>query len=68
MSRGMSLLEFADLMIDEGIYQGLNLDGGGSTTMIINNKVVNSPSDNTGERAVGNCLVLIKKSIDKLNL
>ena len=61
MSRGMSLLEFADLMIDEGIYQGLNLDGGGSTTMIINNKVVNSPSDNTGERAVGNCLVLIRE-------
>ncbi len=61
MSRGMSLLEFANLMIDEGIYQGLNLDGGGSTTMIINNKVVNSPSDNTGERAVGNCLVLIRE-------
>ena len=61
MSRGMSLLEFADLMIDEGVYQGLNLDGGGSTTMIINNKVVNNPSDNTGERAVGNCLVLIRK-------
>ena len=61
MSRGMSLLEFADLMIDEGIYQGLNLDGGGSTTMIINNKVVNSPSDNTGERAVGTCLVLIRE-------
>lgn len=61
MSRGMSLLEFADLMIDEGIYQGLNLDGGGSTTMIINNRVVNSPSDNAGERAVGNCLVLIRE-------
>ena len=61
MSLSMSLLEFADLMIDEGIYQGLNLDGGGSTTMIINNKVVNSPSDNTGERAVGNSLVLIRE-------
>lgn len=61
MSRGMSLLEFAELMIEEGIYQGLNLDGGGSTTMIINNKVVNSPSDITGERAVGNCLVLIRE-------
>ena len=48
-------------MIDEGIYQGLNLDGGGSTTMVISNKVVNSPSDQTGERAVGNCLVLFKK-------
>lgn len=60
-SRGMSLAEFAKLMIDEGIYQGLNLDGGGSTTMVIKNKVVNSPSDQTGERAVGNCLVLIRK-------
>jgi exopolysaccharide biosynthesis protein len=60
-SKGMSLSEFADLMIEEGIYQGLNLDGGGSTTMVIKNKVVNSPSDETGVRAVGNCLVLIKE-------
>lgn len=60
-SRGMTLSEFADLMIDEGICQGLNLDGGGSTTMIINNKIVNSPSDKTGERKVGNCIMLIKK-------
>jgi len=59
-SRGMSLAEFTDLMIAEGVFQGLNLDGGGSTTMVINNKIVNSPSDETGERAVGNCLVLIK--------
>ena len=60
-SSGMTLMEFADLMIDEGIYQGLNLDGGGSTTMVVNNKVVNSPSDMTGERKVGNCIVLIRK-------
>ena len=57
----MTLLEFADLMISEGICQGLNLDGGGSTTMVINNKIVNSPSDKTGERKVGNCIMLIKK-------
>ena len=62
-SSGMSLEKFADLMISEGIYQGLNLDGGGSTTMVINNKVVNNPSDSTGERKVGNCLVLIKKPV-----
>jgi exopolysaccharide biosynthesis protein len=60
-SRGMTLLEFADLMINEGTYQGLNLDGGGSTTMVINNKVVNNPSDKTGERKVGNCIMVIKK-------
>jgi len=60
-SRGMTLVEFADLMIEEGIYQGLNLDGGGSTTMVVNNKIVNNPSDQTGERKVGNCIMLIKK-------
>lgn len=60
-SRGMTLKEFADLMIEQGVYQGLNLDGGGSTTMIVEGEIVNSPSDLTGERAVGNCLVVIKK-------
>jgi exopolysaccharide biosynthesis protein len=61
----MSLEEFADLMISEGIYQGLNLDGGGSTTMVIKNEIVNYPSDSTGEREVGNSLVLIKKMGDR---
>lgn len=64
-SRGMTLLEFADLMIEEGVYQGLNLDGGGSTAMVVENKVVNKPSDETGERAVGNCLVVIKRSVEQ---
>ncbi len=61
-SKGMSLKEFADLMISNGIYQGLNLDGGGSTTMVINNEVVNNTSDITGERSVGNSLFLIRKT------
>lgn len=60
-SSGITLVNFADLMIKEGIYQGLNLDGGGSTTMVVRSEVVNSPSDKTGERKVGNCLMLIKK-------
>ncbi len=64
-SRGMSLSEFADLMISEGVYHGLNLDGGGSTAMVIGNGVVNKPSDETGERAVGNCLVVIKRSVEQ---
>ncbi|HEX2868425.1 MAG TPA: phosphodiester glycosidase family protein [Ignavibacteriales bacterium] len=59
-SSGLTLGEFADLMISEGVFEGLNLDGGGSTTMVINGKVVNSPSDKEGERPVGSCLLLIK--------
>lgn len=63
-SKGMSLSEFAELMICEGVYHGLNLDGGGSTAIVIGNRVVNTPSDATGERAVGNCLVVIKRSVE----
>ncbi len=57
----MTLLEFANFMITEGVHTGLNLDGGGSTTLIINDKIVNNPSDPTGERLVGNSLLIIKE-------
>lgn len=60
-SRGMTLLEFANLMIAEGVHFGLNLDGGGSTTMLINGKVVNNPSDTTGERMVGNSILILRE-------
>lgn len=60
-SSGMSLAEFASLMQTLGIAQGLNLDGGGSTTLLIRGRVVNHPSDSTGERAVGNALLLVKR-------
>jgi hypothetical protein len=58
-SDGMSLPEFADLMIECGIAQGVNLDGGGSSTMVVEGEVVNSPSDAGGERPVGNALLLV---------
>jgi hypothetical protein len=60
-SAGMSLPEFADLMISLGMYQGLNLDGGGSTTMVVEDEIVNSPSDPAGERPIGNCLLLMQR-------
>jgi hypothetical protein len=60
-SAGMSLAEFGDLMIRSGVYQGLNLDGGGSTTMVVDGVVVNSPSDAAGERPVANCLLLMER-------
>lgn len=63
-SSGMSLVEFANLMLKLGVYEGLNLDGGGSTTMVINGKVVNTPSDKEGghtvERTVGNALLVVQ--------
>ena len=61
-SAGLSLPEFADLLIALGVHDALNLDGGGSTTMVVQGTVVNSPSDPTGERPVGSCLLLVAAS------
>jgi phosphodiester glycosidase len=57
-SIGLTLPGLADLMIQFGAYEALNLDGGGSTTMVVKGKVVNSPSDLNGERAVSNALMV----------
>jgi len=61
-SVGMSLYELADYMLQWGVYQGVNLDGGGSTTMVVRGDVVNSPSDAGGERSVANALLAISKA------
>ncbi|MFS8084497.1 MAG: phosphodiester glycosidase family protein, partial [Acidobacteriota bacterium] len=56
-SIGMSLNMLADLLIEFGAVEAINLDGGGSTTMVIRNKLVNKPSDDTGERPVSDALL-----------
>jgi exopolysaccharide biosynthesis protein len=56
-SIGVTLEELAGLMINLGAVEAMNLDGGGSTTMWIDGKVVNKPA--TGyEQYVSNALVI----------
>jgi exopolysaccharide biosynthesis protein len=57
-SAGVSLPELANLMIGFGAYDAINMDGGGSSTMAIEGKVVNAPSDAAGERPVSDALVV----------
>jgi exopolysaccharide biosynthesis protein len=57
-SIGMSLNMLADLLIEFGATEAINLDGGGSTTMVIRNKLVNKPSDATGERPVSDAILI----------
>ena len=47
-SVGMSLEEMTRLMASLGCKYAVNLDGGGSSTMYLNGKVVNSPSNRPG--------------------
>ena len=45
LSVGMTLAEAADLLLALGATDGINLDGGGSTTFVTGGTVVNEPSD-----------------------
>jgi hypothetical protein len=58
-SVGMTLVELADLLKSVGAWDAMNFDGGGSSTLVVDGKVVNSPSDPAGERTVGNALVVL---------
>lgn len=60
-SVGVTLEELSALMRELGAAHAMNFDGGGSTTMVIRGKIVNSPTDATGEREVGSALLLLAK-------
>lgn len=45
VSEGMSLEEAADFLLALGVRDAMNLDGGGSTTFVVDGQVVSSPSD-----------------------
>ncbi len=57
-SDGMTLAELERLFLRLGATDAINLDGGGSTAMVVRGRVANRPSDASGERPVGNALVL----------
>ncbi|NLL98596.1 MAG: phosphodiester glycosidase family protein, partial [Tepidanaerobacter sp.] len=66
-SRGMTQQELAELMLSLGAYDALNLDGGGSSTMVvkpfdeIQPRVVNSPSGGV-QRLIPNALGIFAKA------
>ena len=57
-SEGMSLPELADLLQALGARDALNLDGGGSSVMVLRGRAFSRPSDPEGERAVANALAV----------
>jgi len=68
-SRGYTMVEMADLMMTLGADEALNLDGGGSSTMVIRvaggaRRVVNTPSDGF-LRHVSNALEVTYKAPTK---
>lgn len=57
-SVGMTLYELARYMRGLGVIDAINLDGGGSTTLVVGGRTMNRPSDGH-ERPVNNALVLL---------
>ena len=62
-SKGLSLLELADLMKELGCVTAYNLDGGGSSTLWFNGRVLNRPTtfgDTISERSVSDIVYIGK--------
>lgn len=62
VSVGMNLRELAEYLLSLGATDAMNLDGGGSTTMFLDGRVVNTPSDKEGERKVGDAILVTLRS------
>jgi hypothetical protein len=66
-STGVVAADLADMLVADGVVAAINLDGGGSTTMVarvpgdVSATVVNSPSDGT-QRAVDNALLVVSSA------
>lgn len=57
---GLTGKESAQIMKELGCINAINADGGGSSMMIVDGKLVNEPSDGK-ERAIGSALVVYEK-------
>lgn len=58
-SRGVTLVELAKVMRGLKAVHALNLDGGGSSTMVVKRKVMNKPSDGK-QRKVSSAVLVLK--------
>jgi exopolysaccharide biosynthesis protein len=63
VSLGMTFAELQGLARALGLRDALNLDGGGSTTMVVRNAVVNHPSDPGGPRRVSDGILVFPAGV-----
>ncbi len=55
---GMTLKNVADILLELGCTEAINLDGGGSSCMLVNGKETIIPSDKNGQRPITNALAV----------
>lgn len=61
ISRGVDLSELARILYDLGCRDALNLDGGGSSSLVVNGILLNRPAGTTTEREVMSALAVFSK-------
>lgn len=59
ISEGATLSELASLMFELSAVEAINLDGGTSTQMVVNNTLVNYPTTKGGSRVTNALLIII---------
>lgn len=64
-SGGATLVQEAQILKDLGCWEALNLDGGGSSCMLINGKETIKPSDKEGQRPVPAVFLLTRSEATK---
>ena len=60
-AEGANLLQEANILQQLGCIEALNLDGGGSSCMLVNGKETITPSDKTGQRALPGVFIIRRK-------
>jgi exopolysaccharide biosynthesis protein len=61
IAEGATLEEEAKILVELGCYEALNLDGGGSSCLLVNGKETIKPSDKEGQRAVPAVFIIKSK-------
>lgn len=59
---GASMSDLEKIMLQYGAVNAANLDGGSSSTMVLNGKLINTPTDILGERKVATAFIVIPAS------
>jgi uncharacterized protein YigE (DUF2233 family) len=63
-SSGMNLTELAELMLGLGARDAMNLDGGGSSTLVVGGRVVTA-LPRGGERMVSSIVVAVRRQVER---
>ncbi|MCF7825251.1 MAG: phosphodiester glycosidase family protein [Candidatus Marinimicrobia bacterium] len=61
ISRGVDLPELAHILLELGCEDAINLDGGGSSALVVNGNLLNRPAGTTTEREVMSAIAVFSK-------